>query len=47
VTTLVDGVVAAGTHEAEFRSEGLAPGAYFYRLEANGETQSRKMIVLR
>lgn len=47
VATLVDEVMPAGAHEAEFRSDTLAPGAYFYRLETSGKPLSRKMIVIR
>lgn len=47
VTTLADGHLEPGPHEFFFRPDGLVPGVYFYRLEAGGAVQSKKMIVRR
>lgn len=45
VLQLVDGVVEPGTHEVVLDGAGLQPGIYFYRLEAEGKSSSRTMIV--
>ncbi len=52
VITMVDGYREAGRHEVTWRgvdSDGnpIASGLYFYRLEANGFTQTRKMLLLK
>ncbi|MFV1980432.1 MAG: T9SS type A sorting domain-containing protein, partial [Rhodothermia bacterium] len=47
VRTLVRGRVAAGIHEIELSSEGLAPGVYLIRLEAGGRTAVTSVIVAR
>ena len=47
VLVLIDGVCAAGTHEAVLDAAGLAAGAYVYRLEAGEGSQSRVMTVVR
>lgn len=52
VRTLVDGAVEAGRHEVSWngtneKRESVAPGVYFYRLEAAGQEATRKMIHLK
>ncbi len=47
VATLVDGIVEAGTHTAQFRADRLASGIYYYRLDTGGQSQTRSLIVLR
>jgi hypothetical protein len=51
VRTLYSGWLSAGTHSVDWdgRSEGgeAASGVYFYRLVADGFSQSRKMVLLR
>lgn len=47
VTTLVDGVLAAGEHRVRFDGRGLASGMYLGRLEADGVVQTRKMMLVR
>jgi hypothetical protein len=47
VATLVDGVLSAGEHEAEFDASGLAAGVYLYRLEAGGQTASHRLVVMK
>src|SRR5262249_39794483 len=37
----------AGAHEASIQAAGLSPGCYFCRLDALGESTSRKFVVLR
>jgi Secretion system C-terminal sorting domain len=48
VATLFDGHATAGTkHQRQFNGSDLASGIYFSRLEFAGETQIRKMILLK
>ncbi len=47
VATLRDGVMAEGTHEVEVSTKGLGSGVYFVRLRADGQTQTRKLTVVR
>ena len=45
VTTLVDGVISAGVHEATLSTANLASGVYFYCLNADRFVQTRKMVL--
>lgn len=45
VGLLTDGYEYAGSHVVTYNASHLASGIYFYRLEANGSAQSRKMIL--
>ena len=47
VGVLVDGMHPAGTHSVRFGADNLPSGLYVYRLQANGETLTRKMTLLR
>jgi len=47
LATLVDGRIAAGPHTVEWDAGGVSGGVYFYRLNADGFHQTRKMVVLR
>jgi len=47
VATLVDGQLPAGDHAEVFRPEGLANGIYVYRLTVDGQTSSRRMLIMR
>ena len=47
VGVLVDGIRPAGTHTVRFDADNLPSGLYVYRLQANGETRTRKMTLLR
>lgn len=44
VTSLVDGFLQAGRHQAVFDGTSLGPGMYFYRLETDNHTFTRRMI---
>ncbi len=46
VTTLAEGNLTPGTHQAEWDAAGLASGTYFYRLEGAGQVFSVKKAVL-
>lgn len=45
VKTLVNGVKDAGTHAIPFRDQSLPSGVYFYRIEADGYSDVKKMTV--
>jgi len=52
VRTLLDGPTDAGEYAVGWdgrneRGEGVASGVYFYRLEVNGESHTRKGILIR
>lgn len=47
VSTLVDGMRDAGTHEVTFDASHLASGVYLYRMAAGGETINGKMILVK
>jgi len=47
VAVLVDGYQTPGEHRVTFDARMLASGVYFYRLEAGGTVQTRKMTLLR
>lgn len=45
VQTLVNERLQAGTYETSFDGSGLNSGVYFYKMTANGFSQTRKMIL--
>ncbi len=45
VASLAEGVRAVGTYTVTWEASGLPTGTYFYRLEAGGVAQTRKMIL--
>ena len=47
VRTLVAEEMAPGEHQVTFDASCLPSGVYFYRLQADGMTETRKMVVLR
>ncbi len=47
VARLVDGIVDAGRHKADFNAKNLSSGVYIYRLQVEGGTMSSKMTLLR
>ena len=47
VTTLVEGVLPAGMHQARWEAGGMAGGVYLYRLEAGGVVRTRRMILMK
>jgi hypothetical protein len=47
VVTLVNEQLGPGDHERIFNAEGLAGGVYFYRLQAGGFVQTKKLLLLR
>ena len=47
VTRLVDGFQSAGTHQAAFDGSDLSSGIYFARLQADGFSQTRKILLVK
>ena len=54
VATLVNNVLSAGEHFVEFNAndlpaskQGLSSGTYIYKLETNGYSESKKMVLLK
>ncbi len=47
VRRLVDGLQAAGTHEVRFEGAGFPSGVYLYRLETEGFSQMRRMVLMK
>jgi hypothetical protein len=47
VRTLVNTFEQAGRHEATFNAQYVSSGTYFYRLEAGGSVETRKLTVVR
>ncbi len=47
VATLVDGQLTSGRHEVTWDAGGFTSGVYFYRLSAQGFTQTKRLVLLR
>ena len=47
VINLVDEVLPAGHYEVAFEGADLSSGVYFYRIQAEGFVQSRKMLLIK
>ncbi len=47
VATLVDEQKSAGQHAVRWEATGVSSGMYYYRLEANGQTITRKMTLIK
>jgi len=47
VKTLVNGSVPPGVHREVWDASGIASGVYFYRIEALGYVQTRKLVLLK
>jgi probable HAF family extracellular repeat protein len=47
VALLVNEELSAGLYEVEFSSNGLSSGIYFYKLQVDSFTETRKMILIR
>ncbi len=47
VAILIDGKRSAGNHSINFDASDLSSGIYIYRLNANGLSQSRKMLLVK
>ncbi len=47
VASLVDGIQTAGVHTVSFDASQLSSGTYIYRLTSNGQSMSRKMLLIK
>ena len=47
VATLLDGPMAAGTHQLEFNGDNLPSGIYFYQLHAAEQVFTRRMLLVK
>jgi hypothetical protein len=47
VAILINGYVNAGKYGREFDGSNLSSGLYFYKLEANGFTETKKMLLVK
>ena len=47
LATLADGFQSAGNHSARFLASNMASGVYFYRLEAEGYTAMKQMLLVK
>ncbi|MFC1561430.1 T9SS type A sorting domain-containing protein [candidate division KSB1 bacterium] len=47
VGVLINGTMSAGEHVHAFNANGLASGIYFYRLEADGYSSMKKLVILK
>jgi hypothetical protein len=47
VETVLDKTMDAGYHEIEFNAAHLPSGVYLYRLEADGFSSVKKMLLLK
>jgi len=47
ITTLINKELSAGTHKFKFDGAGLPSGTYFYRMEAGGYSETKKMVLLK
>ncbi len=47
VAVLLNGYQNPGTYEAEFDGTTFSSGAYFYRIESEGISETRKLILLK
>jgi 3',5'-cyclic AMP phosphodiesterase CpdA len=45
--TLIDEMRDAGRHEVEFNTRILASGTYFYRLDADGVSETKRLVLLK
>ena len=47
VATLFEGVRQAGNYSVSFNANSFSSGVYFYRLNANGYSETRKLMLLK
>lgn len=47
VSEIVNSNLEAGLHEISYNASNLSSGAYFYRIEANGFTDVKKMLLIK
>jgi hypothetical protein len=47
ITTLLNSSLNVGTYSYEFNGANLSSGVYFYKLEANGFSAVKKMMLIK
>lgn len=47
LTTIIEGYQSAGNHKVNFNGKYLPSGIYIYKLQANGFTDSKKIVLLK
>ena len=47
VAVLTNAIQNAGQHQVKFLASGLSSGIYFYKLQANNEVITKKMMLLK
>ncbi len=47
VASLVDEVKPAGQHSVHFKADGVSSGVYFYRLKADGFSETKSIVLLK
>ncbi len=47
VETIVNRELSAGTYKADWNASGFSSGVYFYKLESNGFTDTKKMMIIK
>ncbi len=47
IERLVNDELMAGTYKVDFEGNTLSSGVYYYRLQANGYVETRRMILLK
>jgi hypothetical protein len=47
VATLLSASLLSGSHQVEWDATGLSSGIYLYRLDAEGEVRTRKLILMK
>lgn len=47
VATLIDGIENAGSHQIQFNANKIASGIYFYRIQFNSLTLTKRMLLMK
>ena len=47
IVTLVNGVKNAGQHNVMFDGSNLSSGTYIYKININGEIQTKRMLLMK
>jgi plastocyanin len=47
VATLIDGIENAGSHQFQFNANKMASGIYFYSIQFNSSTLTKRMVLLK
>ncbi|MBN8571850.1 MAG: T9SS type A sorting domain-containing protein, partial [Ignavibacteria bacterium] len=47
ISKLVSEIINAGSYSVEFNSFGLPSGTYYYRMESNLISETKKMILIK